>query len=258
MALAPGGTEHTPRFNIKKQTQTGRETARKTHAAQGRPPGTQDTDSDPDGYQNTVRSWHKVNPDRATSPASHKPVQEYHQSPHKLEEDYIIFDTQSMDSYIGEDTTGPLFAKMKAAGHEPPSVKDTNRICRIREDRPKRATQLLGFNINLTGTPTPFEVCLVPGSTPFTVGQDWMRKNNMEPDLAGKMVKIDGTWMEATDKGLGRLGVVWSVRAHEREPDASVYTLGGDEVMRGPEWDEMRRKLEMELDTTSGEEETDA
>ena len=80
------------------------------------------TDSDPDGNQNIQGCWYRTDPNKATTPASFKPEQVPHQLSDNLEEDYSIIDTQSMYSYIGEDTTGPLYVRMKAEGCEPPEV----------------------------------------------------------------------------------------------------------------------------------------
>ena len=68
---------------------------------------------------------------------------------------------------------------------------------------------------------------------------------------------MNRTWMKATDMGLGRLGVEWSVMTHTSEHDDSMYTLGGSAVMKGPQWDEMRMKMDMEMSTTPGQDETD-
>ena len=71
---------------------------------------------------------------------------------------------------------------MKAEGCEPPEVENISRILKNSENRPFRERELLRFDINLTGTPTPIDVHLVPGRTPFTIGQYWMWDNNMEPN----------------------------------------------------------------------------
>ena len=202
-----------------------------------------DGDSDPVGNHSTQQRC--------------RPEQVPYQLPDDLEKEYFIIDTQSMYSYIGEDTIGELYATMKAAGWYPPEIEETSRIFKDRENRPFRARELLSFDTNLTGIPTAIEVYIVPGRIPFTIGQYWMEDNNMEPVMAGQKVKMDGIWIYGTDMGLGRLGVRWSVLTNGRAGNSMHVLRGrGLPIMRGPEWDRMSKEMEMKMSTTPGQGDT--
>ena len=70
---------------------------------------------------------------------------------------------------IGEDTTGPLYERMKAAGSEPPEEEDTSRVFKNSKSRAFRAQELLKFEINLTCKLTPIAVHLAQEKYPSSL-----------------------------------------------------------------------------------------
>ena len=116
--------------------------------------------------------WNREYPDRAITSARLTPDWVLYQLPADLEERYIILDTNSKYNIIGEDTTELLHTRMKTAEWEPPEIDYTSRIFKYSRTRAFRAQELLKFEVNLMGKPTPIAVHLVPRRIPFIIGQE--------------------------------------------------------------------------------------
>ena len=72
---------------------------------------------------------------------------------------HIILDTGSKYNKMGRDTKEILYRKMKEAGCEPPVLERSDKLFRFGGDTNiTRAKEVMKFDVNLNGKPTPIEV----------------------------------------------------------------------------------------------------